>query len=335
MKILKLLLSITLIFSVYINYSVYDSWVLFENLLVDFNSNKYSELNYKKLLKQNTKYSTLSPTAVCINDLLARYEFLFGEKLKSLEIIDNHKCANPHWGIRELIKSEIFFSLKIEDSATFYSKKAIEILPNNILHYESYLKTLKRNKNFQEMIQIFKDDKIKKTANHYMLFLYNYDNDLDENKNFIDSVALLSKRLFPLNDKINLYADNQLIDQNSLKESINFSKNANALFKQKKYADAIEYYTKAIELNPYLNWVYENLAMSYLILEKYENAVNSINQVINLNLSQTGKAEYIKAVALAGMDLDLNKEEICQLINASIGRKYEKAVGLKYKYCFQ
>jgi tetratricopeptide (TPR) repeat protein len=336
MRTFKLIIASFLILSLYINYSVYDSWVLFEKILTDFNSNKYSELNYRKLLKQDTTFASLSPTAVCIDDLTARYEFLFGQKQKSLEIIDGHKCSNPHWGIRELIKSEIFYNLKVEDSANYYAEKAFKILPNNILHFESYLKVLNRNQEYNKMVELFKNEQIKKTSNHYMLFLANYNaEEGDLNKGFIDSVAILSKNLFPQNDKINLYADNQLLKKEALIESIKFSKVGNDFFKNKKYNEAINNYKKATDLNPYLYWCYENMAMSQIILQNYEEAIKSIDPILNseINLSENGKAYYIKAVALVGLSVENNKEEICKLIKQSLNLKYEKALNLSYKYC--
>ena len=64
---------------------------------------------------------------------------------------------------------------------------------------------------------------------------------------------------------------------------------ANKFVKEKKYALAVEYYTKAIEVNPNNHVYYGNRALANMRLENYGSAIVDADKSIEIN------PKYVKA----------------------------------------
>ncbi|PVZ98993.1 hypothetical protein BB558_004999 [Smittium angustum] len=75
---------------------------------------------------------------------------------------------------------------------------------------------------------------------------------------------------------------------------------ANALFAQKKYDDAIEQYTNAIELNPNAPAYYSNRAQCYILTERYGAAITDADKAVELDPAFF-KGYYRRAVAYMAM----------------------------------
>ena len=72
--------------------------------------------------------------------------------------------------------------------------------------------------------------------------------------------------------------------------------------KQKEYEQAIEYYTKAIELNPDLPETYNNRAAAYFHTDKFDNAINDANAAITL------KPDFPEAYNVRGVVYNAKRE---------------------------
>ena len=76
--------------------------------------------------------------------------------------------------------------------------------------------------------------------------------------------------------------------------------NGNELLRQNKTLEAIESYSRAIELNPESNIYYANRSQAWLNIPDFEGALKDAIKSIKLDQSYT-KAHYRKAVANKGL----------------------------------
>ena len=94
--------------------------------------------------------------------------------------------------------------------------------------------------------------------------------------------------------------------ENSLDQAEEYNKIANNFYKEKNYTEAINYYTKAINMskestlpNENVSKYYCNRSNSFLCLDKYDEAINDAN--ISINLNENYKSYYRKGSALKKM----------------------------------
>ena len=107
-------------------------------------------------------FPNLTETAMPIKTMKARYYYLQGNKKEAYEMIDMGAKDNPQIYFSENLKAQFLFSEGKIDSAYFYAKKAFEGLPNNMPHYDIYMKTLVAKRDFNAIDEVFK--KVKNLA---------------------------------------------------------------------------------------------------------------------------------------------------------------------------
>jgi len=66
------------------------------------------------------------------------------------------------------------------------------------------------------------------------------------------------------------------------KDSIFLLEKANTLFSTKNYERAIEFYKKAIKVNPSFVSCYHNLGITYFILGKYSESIKNFEKIVNI-----------------------------------------------------
>ena len=95
-----------------------------------------------------------------------------------------------------------------------------------------------------------------------------------------------------------------------------FKEKGNELLRKNKNLEAIELYTRAIELNPQSPVYYGNRSQARLNIRNFEGALNDAIKSIELDQSYT-KAHYRKAVANKGLgNYQTALEEFQRLQNA-------------------
>lgn len=87
-------------------------------------------------------------------------------------------------------------------------------------------------------------------------------------------------------------------------QALNLKEKGNEFFRQKKYADAIQKYSEAIQLCPpdrkkELSTFYQNRAACYEHLKQFDNVINDSTKAIEYN------RQYIKAYLRRGKGLIL------------------------------
>jgi len=105
--------------------------------------------------------------------------------------------------------------------------------------------------------------------------------------------------------------------------------------------NAIEYYTKAIELNPDYAKAYNNRGVAYDVLKEYEKAISDYNKAIELNpedakayynigLAYSNLKDYEKAISDYNKAIELNPEDAKAYYNIGLAysnlKDYEKAI---------
>jgi serine/threonine protein kinase len=76
---------------------------------------------------------------------------------------------------------------------------------------------------------------------------------------------------------------NQEIDSAAIKAAKDFYRQGDKFYGQRKYDEAIEAYTRAIELNPNDSGVYNNRGIVYHLLSEYDKAIADYNRAAELN----------------------------------------------------
>ena len=91
-----------------------------------------------------------------IKAMKARYYYLQGNKEEAHEMAMEGAKDNPQIFFGENLKSQFFFQGGKIDSAYVYAKKAFDGLPNNMPHYDMYMKTLVAKKMIQKLMLLLK-----------------------------------------------------------------------------------------------------------------------------------------------------------------------------------
>ncbi|CAD6231833.1 GSCOCG00001609001-RA-CDS [Cotesia congregata] len=115
-------------------------------------------------------------------------------------------------------------------------------------------------------------------------------------------------------------------------EAEKFKESANVYFKIQSYDEAIENYTKAIELNPYMASYYGNRSFAYLKTECFGYALNDASKAIELDKN------YVKGYwrrAAAYMSLSKFKLALKDFETVTKARPHDQDAKLKYTECFK
>ena len=123
-------------------------------LLYEFNNAKYNLTRYQ-LDNISHDFPNLTETAMPIKSMKARYYYLQGNKEEAYQMIDQGAKDNPQIFFSENLKSQFLFQEGKLDSAYVYAKRAFEGLPNNMPHYDMYMKTLVAKRDLTSLDQTF------------------------------------------------------------------------------------------------------------------------------------------------------------------------------------
>ena len=123
-------------------------------LLYEFNNAKYN-LTRAQLDEISHDFPNLTETAMPIKAMKARYYYLQGNREEAFEMIEQGAKDNPQIYFSENLKAQFFFNESKIDSAYIYAKKAFDGLPNNMPHYDMYMKTLVAKKEVSAIDEAF------------------------------------------------------------------------------------------------------------------------------------------------------------------------------------
>ena len=123
-------------------------------LLYEFNNAQYN-LTRAQLDDISHDFPNLTETAMPIKSMKARYYYLQGNKEEAYQMLDEGAKDNPQIFFSENLKSQFLLQEGKLDSAYVYAKKAFEGLPNNMPHYDMYMKTLVAKREIATIDDVF------------------------------------------------------------------------------------------------------------------------------------------------------------------------------------
>jgi tetratricopeptide (TPR) repeat protein len=85
-------------------------------------------------------------------------------------------------------------------------------------------------------------------------------------------------------------------------------------YQKGKYAQAAEYYKKAIEVEPNNYTHYENVAICLYTVQKYDACIPYFEKASQFKENNTGKSEFFKAMALISIG---KKDQACSSLQAA------------------
>ena len=249
--------------------------------------------NYKQAIKDYKKALELNPkNTKNLNRLASVYLIVgnFGEakiiQQKALNLEPNNSVYKDQMKVIEkVIEDEEKMKEKIReqkyDDAEEICKRIIEKVPEFSDLKKDYIKILLENVKIQDALayigqKVTAEDKMRDEEFNYLtaLTLY-FDGQYDKAKKLLNIIKQTNN-----NDKIS-----DLVKKVSEIESV--KNKANELFKQKKYEEAIEEYTKVLEFDPqnkkFNSLILANRALCYQKLNKNTEALRDSNQSIKLN----------------------------------------------------
>lgn len=333
MKIFNFLLIFCLAATSYINYKVVLSHNLQNQLLTEFNSNKFTENTTASFERLEMEYPNITVTTLPIKQLMAKYYFLAGDYQMALNLIDEGSKANPYIRLGSSMKAEIYDYLKVKDSFLFYARDAFEYSPKNSRHFYLYLKALTIDDQDSLMINAY--NRIKNDDNfQYQRSFLTAVMTLEKKSDTMIALAKEAKKMFPNNEEIKLLSDYISYGQENILKSIEYSDNGKKNYENNNLLEAIFYYEEAYKLNPGDFTNLENIGLIYFQSSKYRKAIPYLKKVIDSQIRPTpinGKSELILGESYLNLEI---KDSACYYLELSKNFNNKNAFRLHAQNCY-
>ena len=302
-------------------------------LLYEFNNAQFN-MTRAQLDNISHDFPNLTETAMPIKTMKARYYYLQGNKKEAYEMIDKGAKDNPQIYFSENLKAQFLFSEGKIDSAYFYAKKAFEGLPNNMPHYDIYMKTLVAKKDFNAIDEVFK--KVKNLAGDTKIIWTIYIRSLAQTRSLGDPQAMQKAAeafaLYPDDDTIFSLYRILTYGQQRIIEGEQLYKQATELYEGKKFSAAAELFAKSVDKDPLLKTYSLNTGLAYYESKNFDMAIKYFD------LAMTSRRDLVKERALRYKALSLyakgDTSQACtfflKLRNTYPKRMYQQEL---QKYC--
>jgi tetratricopeptide (TPR) repeat protein len=302
-------------------------------LLYEFNNAQYN-LTRAQLDNISHDFPNLTETAMPIKSMKARYYYLQGNKEEAYKMVEKGAKDNPQIFFSENLKSQFLLQEGKLDSAYVYAKKAFEGLPNNMPHYDMYMKTLVAKRDLTLLDQTF--EKLLSLAGNQKVIWTIYIRSLAQTRSLGDAFAMdkaaSAYKLFP-NDE-NIFSLYRLLTygQQRMVEAESLGQQASSLYNNKEFEAAASLFQQAFDKDPLQHTYSLNSGLSFYEAKQYDKAIQFFN------LALTSKNEETKERALRYKGLSLyaagSRPEACavflRLRNEYPKRMYRQEF---QKYC--
>jgi tetratricopeptide (TPR) repeat protein len=332
MKTIKFIFVILLflaITSLYFNFNLFQSYILQSDLIVEYNNKSFTNTTFEKFKATNIDFPNVTITTLPLQPLLANYFHLFGETDTALKMLDVNLKDNKFIYYKEALKSQIFYELKSIDSSSYYAKKAYLNIPQNPIHFERLSFPLAYQKKFDSIVYYFN------YVDHediviWKLFFATLLTDDSEASFKTKAFAEKAKIRFPLDPDINVFSNSLLYGKENVELSNELAKQGEIFYTQREFSKASEFFEKSLKLNPGSYSNYENAAACFLEINDFKSALLYSSIVLDRFNLKKGKSEYIKALALYGLN---KNDEACKYLRLSFKRGFKNAYPYLEKYC--
>ena len=302
-------------------------------LLYEFNNAKYN-MTRAQLDDISHDFPNLTETAMPIKSMKARYYYLQGNKEEAYQMLDEGAKDNPQIFFSENLKAQFLFQEGKLDSAYVYAKKAFEGLPNNMPHYDMYMKTLVAKRDLTTIDQTF--EKIISLAGNKKIIWTIYIRSLAQTRSLGDPYAMdkaaSAYQLFPQDETIFSLYRMLTYGQKRMVEAENLNQQASNLYNNKEFEAAATLFQQAFDKDPLQHTYSLNAGLGYYEAKQYDKAL----QLFDLAL--TSKKEDTKERALRFKGLSLyaagRGSEACAVF-LRLKNKYPKRMYQQefQKYC--
>ena len=267
-------------------------------LLRQFNLDDYSTPSIERVEEFEMDYKNLTGTAMPMVTIKGLYYLKNQRYLESIKDLKKGIKHNPYIYINESFLGYAYSQIGKNDSAVYYSKKAFKNTPNNIIHYANYLYSMSVAEDSIGIKEAYQSvAKKNKIPEHDELYLLAMANIIDpENTEFVlDDFDL---DIQAGNDRLKKGYYVLKVGELDMYNADEFYQKAMYYFEQEVYDLALENFIEASKLNEYELVYKENIANTYLRLGEEELALETLNNLINIDKYQAPKAFYLRGLIL-------------------------------------
>ena len=295
------------VFTIYINAQVYDSMKGQKIFLGDMEK---STSDLPKLDYEFPEYPNLAYNSIPIIAIQARYLFKEEAYDSAFAMLDKASIQNPFIFFSDYLKGGIYFKLNKPDSGIKYSRIAFYNRPRSFSAYKNYLyaSVLKKDsselkKSFETYIQYRNEAAAWK---EYLVGMYNIKGKPDKNLletldtaivKFPDSVAFFTKFKSDILGSATTQNSRYVVTDEEVKLAKEHLENADRLFKQQKYNQALKEYLATAAIDKFNFVHFENAAVCNYINKSYKEAVKLFDQAILISGKKAAKSYYYKGVS--------------------------------------
>lgn len=269
-------------------------------LLYEFNNAKYN-LTRSQLDNISHDFPNLTETAMPIKSMKARYYYLQGNKEEAYQMIDQGAKDNPQIFFSENLKSQFLFQEGKLDSAYVYAKRAFEGLPNNMPHYDMYMKTLVAKRDLTSLDQTF--EKMISLAGNQKIIWTIYIRSLAQTRSLGDPFAMdkaaSAYQLYPNDETIFSLYRLLTYGQQRMVEAVNLSNQATVAYNNKEYGKAATLFFQAFDKDPLQHTYSLNAGLGYFESKQYDKAI----QFFDLALTSKKESTKEKALRYKGLSM--------------------------------
>jgi len=269
-------------------------------LLYEFNNAKYN-LTRSQLDNIPHDFPNLTETAMPIKSMKARYYYLQGNKEEAYQMIDQGAKDNPQIFFSENLKSQFLFQEGKLDSAYVYAKRAFEGLPNNMPHYDMYMKTLVAKRDLTSLDQTF--EKMISLAGNKKIIWTIYIRSLAQTRSLGDPFAMdkaaSAYQLYPNDETIFSLYRLLTYGQQRMVEAENLSNQATVAYNNKEYGKAAILFFQAFDKDPLQHTYSLNAGLGYFESKQYNKAI----QFFDLALTSKKESTKEKALRYKGLSM--------------------------------
>ena len=302
-------------------------------LLYEFNNAKYT-YSRAELDQISHDFPNLTETAMPIKAMKARYYWLAGNKEEAHKMASLGALDNPKIHFADNLKAQFFIEENKVDSSYYYAKKAFDGLPNNMPHYDIYMRNLAYKRDAPAINEAF--ERVRKlggdTKSIWTIYLRTLALTRSLGDPFSMAKAQEAFKIYPTDKNIfDLYRI-LTYGQQRISEADNLSSQAKTFFDKESYSDAANLYVQAFDKDPLRYSISINAAFSFFNLKDYKNALKYFAFA-----TQSKKPEVIekgmryKALSLLYLgDSEKACAEFIKLISKFPKRMYQQEFN---KYC--
>tara|TARA_B100001057_G_scaffold500673_1_gene617056 strand:- start:3506 stop:5845 length:2340 start_codon:yes stop_codon:yes gene_type:complete len=269
-------------------------------LLYEFNNAQYT---YKReeLDKISHDFPNLTETAMPIKAMKARYYYLSGNKEEAHKMASLGSKDNPKIHFGDNLKAQFFLQENKIDSAYFYAKRAFNGLPNNMPHYDIYMRTLAYRREATEINNTF--ERVKKSSKNKKSVWTIYLRTLALTRSLGDPFSMAKAQeafnMYPNDDNIFQLYRILTYGQERITKADNLSKEAKTFFDNGEFSKAAKLYLEAFDEDP-LQYTHSlNAALSLYNIKDLENAL----KYFSISNSSKNPAVIEKALRFKGLAL--------------------------------